>query len=74
VATVESSGIIPHCGAGPGSQVRIDVHIKSAIAGDNALYVIQPSASRCLLRTYSLDSASEINETYRWTTPALSAG
>jgi subtilisin-like proprotein convertase family protein len=73
-ATVESRINIPGgCFAGVGSQVRVDVHIKHAIAGDNFLYAVQADGTGRLLQDYSLDGASEINETYIWNTPAQSS-
>jgi subtilisin-like proprotein convertase family protein len=72
--TVESRVNFPAaCFAGKGSHVRVDVHIKSAIAGDNALYTVAPDLSRHLLQDYSRNGASEINESYRWTTDAQSS-
>jgi subtilisin-like proprotein convertase family protein len=73
-ATVESRINIPAgCFAGVGSQVRVDVHIKHAIAGDNLLYAVQADGTGLLLQDYSRSSASEINETYIWNTPAQSS-
>jgi subtilisin-like proprotein convertase family protein len=67
--TVESAVNIPtSCFAGVGSHVRVDVHIKNGINGDNRIVVVQPNRVSREVKGYDLDSASGLLESYRWTT------